>query len=165
MNVLRQRKSERGFTLIELLVVIAIIGILATLILIALAAARSRARDARVELNLNQAFTICTLRQESSGDYSGCVVADATQTQEPGAISKLDADTKRIDGTGGATGGGLTIAAKSDKGEACILTTLNAKTGGTNKKFCRDTQGNVSPTTGATDASCSAEGVCTPGTP
>ncbi|PKM91298.1 hypothetical protein CVU82_01720 [Candidatus Falkowbacteria bacterium HGW-Falkowbacteria-1] len=78
-------KFLHGFTLIELLVVIAIIGILATLAVVALQQARSRARDSKRVADIKQAQTALELFYNENGRYptteeweSGSIVSSST---------------------------------------------------------------------------------------
>ncbi len=65
--------SPKGFTLIELLVVIAIIGILATIVLVSLNSARTKARDTRRLSDMQQ----MSLAMEMYYDQNGSSYYDA----------------------------------------------------------------------------------------
>src|SRR3990167_6454291 len=65
-----RKNSSKGFTLVELLVVIAIIGVLSTLILLQLGAARSKARDAKRVADINQVRSAEELFFDDNGRYS-----------------------------------------------------------------------------------------------
>ncbi len=60
--------NKKGFTLIELLVVIAVIGLLASIVLVAIGPARDKARDARRQSDIRQ----INLAMEMCYDDSSC---------------------------------------------------------------------------------------------
>ncbi|MEK7482251.1 MAG: type II secretion system protein [Patescibacteria group bacterium] len=76
-------KNNRGFTLIELLVVIAIIGILASIVLVSLGGARSKARDAKRQSDMRQ---IATAQEMYYGDAEKYVTTALPSTTGTPAI-------------------------------------------------------------------------------
>lgn len=69
MFKLLKKKKQSGFTLIELLVVVAVIGILASVILVGVAAFRGRGRDSRRIADLGQLRNALELCFTKAGSY------------------------------------------------------------------------------------------------
>ncbi len=90
MSACKFFRWPKGFTLIELLVVISIIGVLATLIISNMNAARERARDVRRKTDLNSVKVALSLYYSDKGqfpDASGGQIVGCGDTSNPSACS------------------------------------------------------------------------------
>lgn len=139
-----RNKHQKGFTLIELLVVIAIIGLLASVVLLALNSARAKSRDAKRLADIRQLQTALELFYNDAGGYppatssapgnSGTVLFTAYSQTTPAAPLPPDGTCTALQntytyapsGTGYTGTGGATTVYPSYTYTFC----LGAATGG-----------------------------------
>ncbi|MBI3256037.1 MAG: type II secretion system protein [Candidatus Andersenbacteria bacterium] len=146
MNLGRKRQLTAGFTLIELLVVIAIIWVLATLILSAIGASRTKAFDSRIRSSVGQIRWLA----ESVYDTQGANYTDWAQhatIQQNLALLLEDIDFNYGDDPGAPY---VTALRESQIQDYCISAPLRTEPG---KYYCIDNSGVFK----TTDAACPDE--------
>ncbi len=114
-----RNKKQQGFTLIELLVVIAIIGLLASVVLLALNSARQKSRDAKRVADVRQMQSGLELYFNDCSSYpvNAGVILDATKKMFQGSGANCGTN----DGSGSANGGIGAVAATVTAGMTTYL--------------------------------------------
>ncbi|MEF8847016.1 MAG: type II secretion system protein [Candidatus Paceibacterota bacterium] len=143
--------QNKGFTLIELLVVIAIIGILASIVMVALGGARKQARDARITSEMGQIRSKAELAYSSNGEYTGFDCSGDEMSTLCDDIDKQCHDGVGTCGPNDADGGDQDVEIHTSNDAYCAFTGLN--TGG---YYCIDSTGQAveaSSTPNCTDSS------------
>lgn len=129
--------GSKGFTLIELLVVIAIIGILASLVLVALGNARSKANDARIKSNISQLRTLAEQVYDNNSSSYGTVGACFNSDVGATAANCKGAETSVLSLRADTTTAGGSVTSTSAAGAYCVQSVLKSTT----DRFCADSTG------------------------
>lgn len=130
-----KNKNIKGFTLIEMLVVIAIIGLLSSVVLVALGPSRNKAKDARIISDINQTRAILETKFNASTGAYTYVVTD---------YAALTTDVSN-------NGGSLTVQPAAGAGSTYAVSSALAS--GATQFYCVDS-------TGKTGSKAVSVGVC-----
>jgi len=87
----KKQKSLSGFTLVEILVATAIIGIIATIVLVALGTARQKAKIARAKSDTRNIYNAFVLLVEDTGEWPGHKTPDVAECSST-LINEICAD-------------------------------------------------------------------------
>ena len=87
-------RSKKGFTLVELLVVIAIIGLLASVVIVSVGAARAKARDSRRITDMKALQTAMELYKDVNSGNAVDAQANLAGELVPNFIATIPTDPK-----------------------------------------------------------------------
>ncbi len=126
-----RNKHTKGFTLIELLVVIAIIGLLASVVLLALNSARAKARDAKRLADVRQLSTAFELYYNDNSQYLVQTTAGAIPAgYAPNYVGAIPTAPTPNDGTCTAPQNTYTYTSPAGGATYTLTFCLGAATGG-----------------------------------
>lgn len=120
------KQNQKGFTLIELLVVIAIIGLLASVVLLALNSARQKSRDAKRVADVRQIVSAMELYYNDANSYPGALASLVSSNY----LGALPSAPTPVDGSCVATQNTYTYASVGSGTGYTLTFCLGATTGG-----------------------------------
>lgn len=124
--------------MIEMLVVVSVIGILATLVLVSLGAARNKAKDTRIVAGVDQSRNVAEIVYD--GDYDALPAA--------GIVPAADANFGKLASDISTQGGELHINKSAAPATAyAAYSKLNIKVGALTNYYCVDSTGTAKFTT------------------
>jgi prepilin-type N-terminal cleavage/methylation domain-containing protein len=133
------QKGTKGFTLIELLVVIAIVGVLAGIVLAALASSRQKGGDANIQESFHQAITELGIYDATNGNYGSVLAWTLCPTSVDPSIFYADTTLRALIVSLNATNGNKTTCATGPSSFA-MASPLSTSVGSSNW-WCTDSNG------------------------